>query len=212
MENYNQQYGGYQQAPQQGNQAAPVYCSNCGTLMPQGSVYCPNCGHANAPANAAPNYTNTYAGGAPVYGNAAPAYNAYNPNPAQQPNMPPVGEYVSKADYMKKYSSQEFRKGIKVAGIIGYVLTGIAAISIIANPWAIIDVLICIGLTLGIHLGKSKICAFGMLGYSIINIILYLVLYGTVGGWGWIALGGYAVSLFVKEEKLYKAFMASRRY
>ena len=72
MQNYNQQYGGYPQ----GNQAAPMYCANCGAVMPQGSVYCPYCGHANVTANTAP-------------------------------NMPPMGEMVSKADYLKKYSMNQ---------------------------------------------------------------------------------------------------------
>lgn len=208
MQNYNQQYGGYPQ----GNQAAPVYCANCGAVMPQGSVYCPYCGHANATANTAPNYANNYAGGAPAYGSAAPVYDPYNPNPTQRPNMPPMGEMVSKADYLKKYSSQAFRQGIKTGAIIGYVLCGIVALTILVTPLAIIDLVIYLGLTLGVHLAKNKICAFGILGYGVLGCILGLILSGSFTGWGWIALGGYLISLFSKEEKVYNTFMASRRY
>lgn len=207
MQNYNQQYGGYPQ----GNQAAPMYCANCGTVMPQGSVYCPNCGHANVHANAVPNYANTY-GSAPTYANPAPVYNPYNPNPAQQFNMPPMGEMVSKSDYLKKYSSNDFRKGIKTAAIIGYVLCGIVALTILVTPLAIIDLVVYLGLTLGVHLAKNKICAFGILGYGVLGCILGLILSGSFTGWGWIALGGYLISLFTKEEKAYNAFMASSRY
>ena len=210
MQNNYQQYGGYPQAPQ-GNQAAPVYCANCGTLMPQGSVYCPNCGHANAPANAAPNHANTY-GGAPTYANPAPVYDPYNPNPAQQPNMPPVGEVVSKSDYLKKYSSQAFRQGIKTSAIIGYVLCGIVALTVFVTPLALVDLAIYLGLTLGVHLAKNKICAFGILGYGILGCVLGLIMSGSFTGWGWIALGGYLISLFNKEEKAYNAYMASRQY
>lgn len=200
MENYNQQYGGYQQAPQQGNQAAPVYCSNCGALIPQGSVYCTNCGHVSAAANPVQNYANTY-GNTPVY-----------PNPGYQPNMPPVGEFVSKSDYLKKYSSQEFRKGIKTAAIIAYSLCGVVAVTILLSPLAILDLVVYLGLTLGMHLAKNKICAYGILGYGILGCILGLILNGSFTGWGWIALGFYAIKLFNKEEKAYNAYMASRQY
>lgn len=212
MDNYNQQYGGYPQAPQQGNPAATEYCANCGAVIPQGSVYCASCGQARSAANPAANYSNAYSNAAPTYSNAAPPYGKYNPNPDYRPNMPPAGEYVSKSDYLKKYASEPFKKGIKTAAIIGYVLTGILALSILATPLAVIDMAIYLALTLGMHLAKNKLCAFGILGYGIFGCVLNLVLSGAFTGWGWIAVGAYAVSLFNKEEKQYASYMASRQY
>lgn len=66
-------------------------------------------------------------------------------------------------------------------------LYGCAAISFINalmfNMFALLDVCIILGLGLGIHLGKSRACAFVLLGYSIINIIYMIVSTGVPGGW-----------------------------
>lgn len=203
MDQYNQSYG----MPQPNSGA--VTCTQCGAAIPQGSVYCPNCGHA---ANPAPSYQNTYANAAPVYPNAAPAYGGYNPNPGYQQNMPPVGEYVSKSEYMKKYLSEPLKKNIKTISIICYVLCGILAVLGFLAPIYFLDVAICMGLTLGMHLGKSKGCAIGILIYGIISCVLGLIASGTFGGWGWIAAGIGAISAFKKADQEYAAYSSSRMY
>lgn len=203
MDQYNQSYG----TPQPNSGA--VHCTQCGTAIPAGSVYCPNCGHA---ANPAPTYQNTYANAAPTYPNAAPTYGGYNPNPGYQQNVPPMGEYVSKSEYMKKYLSEPLKKNIKTVAIICYVLSGIVGVTVFLNPLALIDLAICLGLTLGMHLGKNKGCAIGILVYGIVACLLNLILSGSFGGWGWIAAGAYAISVFKKADQEYAAYSSSLMY
>ena len=151
-----------------------TFCAKCATPLVIGGKFCPKCGH---PA------------GAPFAG-------------ATQPTIP-VG--IDKKTYFKEYAGDSFRKGLRVAGILGYICAGINAIaSIFLVPLGIVDSLIFLGLTLGMHLGKSKVCAWLMLGYAIFSAIVGLVLNGQLAGWLWIVAGVNAVVTFANAEKRYK--------
>ncbi len=138
----------------------------------------------------------------------------YTPQAVEEPpfaaagNMPveeKLPEGVTKAEYFKKYAPESFAKNIKTTAIIGYACAGInALLSVAVNPLGLIDSVIFLGLTLGVHLGKSKGCAIGMLVYAIFTVVLGLVLTGTLSGWLWIIAGASAVSVFSNAEKRYK--------
>lgn len=119
--------------------------------------------------------------------------------------MTRLPEGTTKKEYFKKHAGESFQKNVKTAAIIGYVCAGInAVISVLLMPLGLIDSLLFLGLALGMHLGKSKGCAIGMLIYSIFTVMVGLVMNGTFGGWLWVVAGVTAVIVFNNEEKRYK--------
>ncbi|MBQ9148698.1 MAG: hypothetical protein IJX69_03935 [Oscillospiraceae bacterium] len=139
-----------------------------------------------------------------------PQYQPYNPQPVDDYKPIPVGQVVSMGEYRRHYTPKSFRKQVRTTCIVGYVFTGINLIMAIAfNPFVFIDVVILLGLLLGIHLGKSKGCAIGMIVYSTISMILSLA-QGTFGGWLWLAVGVGMLITFNKVDQHYKEVIAGR--
>ena len=114
-------------------------------------------------------------------------------------------EYMDKKEYFKNHAPESFYKTIKVCAIISYVLVGINVLSLIINPWGILDVALMLGLTLGVHLKKVKGCAIALLVYSIFNFVVGLVAAGTPAGTGWLVISIIYLVQFSKAEKEYKA-------
>lgn len=112
---------------------------------------------------------------------------------------------ITLQEYLKNYAGDVFAKGVKAAAILGYICVGInAVISVLLAPIGIIESLIFLALTLGMHLGKNKLCAIGMMAYAVFTVLMGLVLYGTFGGWLWLIAGITALLTFVNAEKRYK--------
>lgn len=111
---------------------------------------------------------------------------------------------ISKREYLKKYAGHNFYKNLKNVSIVGYVVAGISAISIFLNPAAIIDVAVLLGLTLGMHLGKSKLCAIGLAGYGGFWLVYNLVMYGMFSSWGTLVIGVAGIIIFANADKRYK--------
>ena len=91
-----------------------------------------------------------------------------------------------------------------------YVCVGISAIAsfaILKNPLMLIDVAIYLGLTLGMHLGNSKVCAILLLIFSIIECVFSVIEFGAPSGWWLIIAGVSAVSTFNKLGKEYNKFL-----
>lgn len=162
--------------PEPAAEAMPAYCPRCGAAWPDGRGYCARCGHI---------------AGEPIV------------TPEVAAGMP-AGTYVSKREYLKKYAGDGFKQNLRVCAIIGYVLCGIQLLTVLANPYVLIDLAICLGLTLGMHLGRSKGCAIGILVYFGFSAVVGLLTSGTLGGWAWLIVGLYALSGFNTAEKRYK--------
>ena len=143
-----------------------------------------------------------------------PSYAAQYPNPAMpNPNMPkpiPYGQQVSISDYRCHYASEGFKKSIRTCAIICYVLCGVNVLLGLLEPLYLVDAVILIALTLGLHLKKSKGCAIGMIVYSAISIILGLITTGTPSGWLWLILGIAAINAINNVDKEYKDIMSRR--
>lgn len=92
--------------------------------------------------------------------------------------------------------------------ILCYVCAGITAISsLVFNPYGLIDAAILLGIALGMHLGKSRVCAILLLVFSIIECVVCLVLTYSFPFW-WLVAGISALVTFNKIEKQYKQFNA----
>lgn len=184
-----------------------MFCTNCGKEIVNESASCPFCG---APvADAVPE--------------AAQSNSFENMNqPSQQPASEAWGDYtsvnaqpavdrqsVTKKEFIAKYAPQNLKKNIKTAAIVCYIcvaISAVAALVLLDNPLMLIDVVVYLALTLGMHLGNSKICAILLLIFSVVECIISIVSFGTPAGWWLIIAAASAVSTFRKLDKEYNNF------
>jgi len=114
---------------------------------------------------------------------------------------------ASKKEYYKFYAAESFYYNLRVTAIVGYVLCGISALTLLVNPFGIIDLAIYLTLVLCMHLRKSKGCAIAITIYAACSMALILVSSGTLGGWGWLIVGIYSWIVFNNADKRYKKMM-----
>lgn len=119
-----------------------------------------------------------------------------------------AGRTITKKEYIKNYADEKMIKDIKKAAIVGYVCSGITAVLglVMVNIGIIVEVLIMIGLLLGMHLGRKKWCAMTYLIIAILDCVVSMVFTGSPSGWLIIVAGIWAVSTFNKIDKAYKVF------
>ena len=130
--------------------------------------------------------------------------------PAFPDEKPVLPAGITKREYIKEYAGDHFRRQLRNTAIVGYICAGLNLIVALAmNVYALIDVAIILGLTLGMHLGKSKGCAVGILIYSIYSVVVNLINTGTFGGWLLLVLGIMAVQVFAAAEKRFKQLTAT---
>ncbi len=206
-------------APQ--NMPAPndMTCPSCGAAIDASMSFCTNCGQSLAAAQTQPAPAEQPA--------AAPQQPAYVPPrqsvPPQQPAapyyppqgspyapaQPPAGQFISKRDYFMQYVPH-FAKEVRNVAILCYVCAGLnALLSIFLNPVGLIDSLLLLGLALGMHLGKSKVCAILILVLACVEMLIGIILVGSPGGVLWLIAGIWAVVIFNRADKQYKNYQLS---
>ena len=134
---------------------------------------------------------------------AAPAQSAEVSQKADAQSAAPA-VIPSKKEYLRHHAPESFYTNIRINSIIAYVLCGIAGFSALLNPFGWIDVFIYLGLTLGMHLRKSKGCAIGILIYAIFGTVVNLIVNHMLMGWAWLVIGIYSLIVFNNAEKRYK--------
>ena len=112
---------------------------------------------------------------------------------AQQPVQPPYGQpvYVQSALLAREQFDQhplvqKYCKNIRVSAIVMYVCAGITLLANVVaaqNIAGLLDVAILVGLGLGVHLARSRVCAYITLAYGVFNLIYMLVEYHIPGGY-----------------------------
>lgn len=168
-----------------------MFCPKCGKELENGAAFCGYCG---ASLKAEPQYGSYY----------------QQPAPEAAAAVEIDRQKVSKKEFIENYASQPLRKSINSISVVCYALAAISAVTGVTmthNFYALIDAAILLALTLGMHLGKSKICAILLLIVSIIECVLTTIMLGTISGWWWIVAGISAVSSFVKLDKEYNLFL-----
>lgn len=172
-----------------------MFCPKCGKEVENGAAFCGNCGASIT---------------------AQPQYGSYNQRQSAPETVFSASvnrQSVSKKEYIENYAPYALRKNIKNIAIMCYGLAAISAVSSIALTGTfltLIDVAVFVGIALGMHLGKSKLCAILLLVFSIGECVLTTIMLGMFSGWWWIVLGILAVSTFVKLDKQYNIFLAER--
>lgn len=134
-----------------------MQCFQCGKQFADGAPYCPKCG---MPVNMST--TNQFAGAQQAYQQGQPYGQPYGSN---QP--------LSKKEFLNHPNLSKVKGNISYSSFTLYVC---AAISLIVNLFAgnlfiFVDVLLVVGLSLGVQLAQSRVCAILIFIYSFINMI-----------------------------------------
>ena len=119
------------------------------------------------------------------------------------------GPKVSKVEYCNTYADAAIKKEITTGCVIAYICAGITLLAaFVSGLGAIVDVIIMVGLALGIHLKKSLVCSIILTVYGCFNVIMAIILTGKLGGW--LILVGAIVALIAcfRLDKEYKAYLA----
>ncbi len=158
------------------------YCSNCGAELGEGISFCGSCG-------------------APVQQEEASQVN-YGTYSAPAPRAQSMAEFLRLPENAKLFS------GIKSSAIICYICAGFTAIAAIlaSNPFMFIDVLLVLGLGLGIQLKQSRVCAILLTALAAFNMISGIVQNGTASGWLIIIAAIYACINTFKLSKAWKEY------
>lgn len=133
-----------------------MQCFQCGTQFTDGMTNCPNCG--------------------------APAGNG-QPFAQGQPYGYP--QKLSKKEFLRHPNLKKCSGNLKASAIILYVCAVISlALGVFINNYAVIvDVVIIVGLGLGIQLAQSRVCAILICVYAVINVIYVSMSSGRAGGY-----------------------------
>lgn len=140
-----------------------MICGNCGTWIEDSKTNCPNCG--------APVMVN----GQPMMG-GQPMMNG-QPMMGGQPMMngrPMMG----KQEFYKHASMSKVRAGMIACGTAWYLLAAynfLYQIVIMRFIPGLLDVALMLGLGLGVHLAKSRVCAGILTAYAVINTAIMIV-------------------------------------
>ena len=115
----------------------------------------------------------------------------------------PVG--ITEREYIKKYAGDDFYKKLRRIGITGYIMYVILFVLSAWLPLNSLERLIFLGLTLGIHLGKSRVCAYILLCVGILFTVMIVIVqpYGCADGLAMVIIGVAAVRLFSKVHLNY---------
>ena len=124
----------------------------------------------------------------------------YTPDPYQQQNMnnypgqqygqPPVPQYyppmglMKKSEFIKIPAMEKIRQIWKVTWIGLYVVVvfNLLMLLILEQPYLLVDVILILGLNLGIHLGFNRGCAVAVFAYAVFNVCYMLYAEGQLGG------------------------------
>lgn len=116
------------------------------------------------------------------------------------------GEPLTKKDFFQLPAMKTCKSNINLCGILLYVLGGInIALQIYLGSFPI-DGIVLVLLGLGIHLGKSRVCAVLCAAYSIFNMLIMLYTSGQVTGWWIIVIGIDAVIYTFKYQSAWNKY------
>ena len=167
------------------------FCGNCGTRIPAAPVDAAQPPMANSVPPQQPMQPQQPYSQPPQQPYAQPAQPPYGY--AQQPVQPPYGQpvYVQPALLAREQFDQhplvqKYCKNIRASAIVMYVCAGITLLANVVaaqNIAGLLDVAILVGLGLGVHLARSRVCAYITLAYGVFNLIYMLVEYHIPGGY-----------------------------
>ena len=120
-------------------------------------------------------------------------------------------EQLSKKQFYAQCAGKKDKGNIRAAAILGYICAGVTLLLgvLMQNYFIIIDVAIILGLSLGIHLAQSRVCAVLILIYSLINVIFSLLATGQISGWWLIIVGVCGIIGTFDFHKNYQNYLST---
>lgn len=186
-----------------------MICEKCGQWIDEGNKTCSKCGAPVGTDNAQnagagqPNMSNINAGFNAGAGQPGPDGYGMNGMPGGQAPM-------TKDQFYRHPNIASVKSQIVGAGIICYIVAGLnLVLSFIAGTFfaTIVDVLLIVGMGLGIHLARSRVCAIILTVYGALNMIIMTIQQETLSGW-WILLAGiYAIIYTFKYQGAWAEYL-----
>jgi len=210
-QNMSMNTGSYNNNSYSQPQVKKQFCTRCGTEILDNSSFCSICGNPlNRNSNVPPQMNSQPQEQATMSWDTYQTQNAYQTQNTYQTQDAYQGmnrQNVSRKEFVENYANPSFKKDLKSLAILCYFCSGItAALAMAMNPLALIDALLLLGFTLGMHLAKSKACAILILLLSIYEVLYAIILTGTASGIWWLIAGIWSVVVFNKIDKEYNAF------
>lgn len=117
---------------------------------------------------------------------------------------------LSKNQFYKLHADKRDKRNIQAAAIMGYICAAATLLLgvLVQNYFVLIDVVVILGLALGVQLAQNRACAVIFLVYGIINVILNYIATGKVSGWWLVLVGIYAIDGTFKLHKAYQKYLA----
>ncbi|MGN0143163.1 MAG: zinc-ribbon domain-containing protein [Roseburia sp.] len=201
-----------------------MQCTNCNSQIPDDSAICPRCGiplqQNPNPAQPNPQFNQNFEQQNSQFSqNYGQQNSQFSQNYGQQNSQfyqtqgygQPYGftqPGMTKSQFYRCPEAKSYRTNILICSICLYICAAFTLIFTIltANVFNILDVMLIIGLTLGIHLGKSRACAIVMLVYSIFSVIVGLLVYGQLMGWFTVIIAIYATVTTCMYQSAWKKY------
>lgn len=116
------------------------------------------------------------------------------------------GKQLTKKEFLGLPAMQSCKSNINTCGIALYVIGAINIVLELATQALPIDGILLILLGLGIHLGKSRVCAILCTAFGGFNVVYMIVTTGRIAGW-WILLAGiYALTYTFKYHSAWSKY------
>lgn len=187
-----------------------MICEKCGQWMDDGTTVCSKCGAVynsenaqGAGATAAQTAQQSMAQTGNPTGQPMPtAANAYGESagPVRQPGM-------TKKEFDKHTNIVNVKKQITGAAIGCYIIAGINLLLAFLVAFSnILDILLMLGMGLGIHLAKSRVCSIILTVYGVINVIVMTIANESLSGWWILVVGIYAIINTFKYQKAWAEY------
>jgi len=111
--------------------------------------------------------------------------------------------------FMKHPLNSALKRDIVSCAIVLYICSGLTFVVGLmgGNLFVIIDILMLVGLGLGIQLAYSRACSIVALCYAVFNVIVAIITTGRPSGYLIVIAGGYAVFSTYKARKAYNTYI-----
>ncbi len=195
-----------------------MQCPNCGAQLPDNSSFCTSCG---APVNQYQSNPDSFGQNTQNYGQQTqygpngqnPYYqqNPYGPN-TQNPYQGPYGgggAKMTRQEFDRHPAIKRCKSNITGSAITIYICAGVTFlinVLLTMNFFGMVDILLLVGLGLGIHLGKSRACAIILCIYGAINVLFILITTGRIGGWLILVAAIYAIIATFKYQSAWTMY------
>lgn len=135
----------------------------------------------------------------------------FTPESIPYSGQPEPRKAATKQEFLKLPENAKTKKEIMTTAIVSYICAGLTAAVMIGangNFTAIVDVLLLIGLGLGIQLKQSRVCAILLCVDGAVSVIVSLLAAGMPSGYLILIAGIFAIVYTFKLDKAWKQYQA----